>query len=131
MKKQSILAVALTALIVTGSAFAAKTTATPGYRIFNQSRGTNVATYTTSNPTGCTGVTFPTPVDSSDNAALTVTSGFTPGSVCSTQYTSSYTGGTCLVTISCDGVSGAVTMYATSIGAPCSAINGNTAVVLY
>ena len=112
------------------AAVAANTMATPGYRIFNQSSGMSAATYTTGNPTSCTGVTFPTPIDANNNAPITVTSGFQLGSVCSTQYTSSYTGGTCLVTITSDGGAGAITMYATPMGAPCSAINGNTAVVL-
>ncbi|OGT26244.1 MAG: hypothetical protein A3I77_06380 [Gammaproteobacteria bacterium RIFCSPLOWO2_02_FULL_42_14] len=121
--------VATTLCVASIATFAA--TATPGYRIFNQSSGMSAATYTTTNnPTGdCTGVTFPTPIDSNDNGTLTITS-FTPGSICSTQYKSSYTGGTCLVTISY-GVSGAITMYATPLSAACSAINGNTAVVLY
>lgn len=131
MSLKTLLKVTVTTTLCVASIATFAATATPGYRIFNQSSGMSAATYTTANPTGCTGVTFPTPIDSSDNAAVTVTSGFTPGSVCSTQYTSSYTGGTCLVTISSDGISGAITMYATSMGAACSAINGNTAVVLY
>lgn len=130
MKKQAIVTAALTALIATGSAFAA--TATPGYRIFNLD---GTASYTTTNPSGCNGVTFPTPINNGTNGTVTVTSDFTPGSVCSTQYISSVSkDNDCLVTIASDPASGAIEMSATQIGvssSPCSAINDNTAVAIY
>lgn len=112
------------------STFAAK--AQTGYRIFNQSAGT----YITHHPKACTGVTFPTPIRGKDNGKLMITSAFRPGSVCSTQYRPSNPkslykkGGSCLVGITCNPADGVITVYATPMGVSCSAIDGNTAIVL-
>ncbi|HLB56298.1 MAG TPA: hypothetical protein VJK30_03080 [Coxiellaceae bacterium] len=135
MKKQSILAVALTALIATGSAFAA--TAVSGYRIFNQDGKAN---YTTSSSSNCTGVTFPTSIKHGNDGVITVTSGFMPGSLCSARYTSSHSeiktadANVCLVTITSNPADGVVQLYASPLSGSttftCLAMNGNTAIAI-
>lgn len=113
--------------------------ATPGLRIFNQNPSIS---YTTSTPTGCTGVTFPTPVMAHSNATIQISSHFAAsGNVCSTQYTRTNSQGQqdiCLVSLVSSIASvpftSAVTMYAYPLSSDglnsCTAINKGTAVLL-
>ena len=127
MKKLLIVAAsaAVCGFLSTAS-LAAKATATEGFRIFNQNQSLD---YTTTNPSACTGVTFPTPIAHGGNGVIKMTSDFQQSNnVCSTQYTIG--SATCLVSV-VPSQDGKVKIYAQGLsGQNCYAINGNTAVIL-
>ena len=101
--------------------------ATPGLRIFNQDTSSS---YTTNNPAGCDGVTFPTPIKPNSNAAIKVGMDFIKsGSVCSTTY-SSTSGNQCLVSLVPK--KGVVEIRVSTLsggGIPCKDVNDHTAAI--
>src|SRR3990167_5271375 len=122
--KKLILMISFVACSVAATAsLAAK--ATPGLRIFNQDTSSE---YTTNNPSGCEGVTFPTPIKANSNAAIKVGMEFIKsGSVCSTTY-SSTSGNQCLVSLVPK--MGMVEIRVSTLsggGIPCKDVNDHTA----
>lgn len=114
--------------VVAGSAVAATANATEGHLLMNVGQNT----YTTTDPTGCAGVTFPTKVEPNSNQVVTVVPSKMTSNVCTTTYTNSLSG-SCIVTVRYDDAQARTKLYGASVplnSMVCSSINDKTDVVL-
>ncbi len=126
-KKCALTALTLTAALVTSSALAVR--AQTGLLIFNSS--TDI--YTTTNPTACAGVTFPTPISttSPQQGAVIQVDPLAPTTSfpCTTVYTDPSGNYTCTITIRVDSTVGYKVYASDNLGGEICQVGNNNSIV--